>query len=251
MHGRERWYRADTKSQARTLYGRLRGELREGTYFPEKYAPSNTLTLRVWISRYLEGVTSRGLRNMQHYGRFWSKLLGRRLLTELSADELRHIQAKMKAKGTRSTQTINRYFGGLRRILNLAIGEGYLTANPVKGVKFFPEAVGRLRFLSEAEIARLREVLLPEHWPLVAFALETGLRLSEQFQARRDCVDLEQGILTIPLSKSGRTRHIILSDVALAILRGLSSWMHSPYVFPSPPESWQADARPTLCCEGL
>lgn len=233
-HGRERWYRADTKSQARTLYGRLRGELREGTYFPEKYAPSKALTLRAWIARYLEGVTSRGLRNMRHYGRFWSKLLGRRLLTELSADELRHMQAKMKAKGNRSTQTINRYFAGLRHILNLAIGESLLSANPVKGVKFFPEPTGRLRFLAEAEIGRLREVLSPEHWPLVAFALETGLRLSEQFHARWDCVDIEQGILTIPLSKSGRTRHIILSDAARTILRGLSSWMHSPYLFPSP-----------------
>ena len=120
---------------------------------------------------------------MHHYGRFWSKFLGRKLLTELAADELRHIQAKMKAKQNRSTQTINRYFAALRHILNLAIAEGYLATNPVKGVKFFPETNGRLRFLSEAEITRLREKLSPEHWPVVAFALETGLRLSEQFHA--------------------------------------------------------------------
>jgi len=45
---------------------------------------------------------------------------------------------------------------------------------------------------------------------------------------------MERGILTVPLSKSGRTRHVILSEAALSILRGLSSWMHSPYLFPSP-----------------
>ena len=176
---------------------------------------------------------------MHHYGEFWRKLLGRKLLSEISGDELRHIQAKMKAKRKRSTQTINRYFAALRRVLNLAIAEGYLATNPVKGVKFFPEPTGRLRFLTEAEIARLREKLSPEHWSVVAFSLETGLRLSEQFHARWDCVNLDQGILTVPLSKSGRTRHVILSEAATAILSNLSSWTHSPFLFPSPLTSGQ------------
>src|SRR5207245_10713446 len=119
------------------------------------------LTLRAWIGRYREGITSNGLRNMHHYGKFWSRLLGRRLLTELTADELRHVQARMLTKRNRTTQTINRYFAGLRRILNLAIAEGKLTTNPVKGVKFFREPVGRLRFLSDGEIGILRAKLTP------------------------------------------------------------------------------------------
>src|SRR2546422_7183974 len=178
--GRERWFKCDTKSQAKALYGRLKAEIREGKYFPEKFKQPRDLTLRAWITRYQEGVTSKGLRNMKHYGRFWSKLLGRRLLTDLTADDLRHVQARMLAKGNRTPQTINRYFAGLRRILNLAIAEGNLATNPVKGVKFFREPVGRLRFLSDGEIIRLREAMTPDQWPLVAFALETGLRLNEQ-----------------------------------------------------------------------
>ena len=207
VNGREKWYRADSKTQAKTLYGRLKADVREGRYFPEKYDASKALTLRAWITRYLEGVTSRGLRNMHQYSRFWKKLLGRKLLVEISADELRHIQAKMKAKANRGPHTINRYFAALRHILNLAIAESYLVTNPVKGVRFFPEPTGRLKFLTEAEIARLREYLSPQHWAVVAFSLETGLRLSEQFHARWDCLNTEQGILTIPLSKSGKTRH--------------------------------------------
>jgi len=233
-NGRQQWFKCDTKSQAKALYGRLRAEIREGTYFPERFAQQKALTLRTWITRYTDAITSSGLRNMRHYGRFWSKLLGKKLLTDLSPNELRHVQAKMLAKGNRSAVTINRYFAALRHLLNLAIAEGYLAANPVKGIKFFPEPTGRLRFLSDAEIRRLKEALAPEHWPIVAFSLETGLRLSEQFQARWDCVNMEQGVLTVPLSKSGRTRHVILSEGALRILRGLSSWMHSPYLFPSP-----------------
>jgi len=80
----------------------------------------------------------------------------------------------------------------------------------------------------------LRDTLDGEEWRIVAFALETGLRLTEQFSARWDCVDMERGVLTIPMSKSGKTRHVMLSDAAIAIVRGLSSWMFSPYLFPSP-----------------
>jgi integrase len=141
---------------------------------------------------------------------------------------------RWKQRPKEAPHTINRYFVALRRILNLAIAESYLVTNPVKGVRFFPEPTGRLKFLTEAEISRLRENLSPEHWAVVAFSLETGLRLSEQFHARWDCLNTEQGILTIPLSKSGKTRHVILSESAIAIVGGLPSWTHSPFLFPSP-----------------
>ena len=234
VDGREKWFRADNKSQARAVYARVKVEEREKRYFPEKFDRTKAVTLRAWLKRCLEGITSPGLRNMHHYGKFWSKLLGQRLLREISGEDLRHIQSRMVAKKSRSPHTINRYFAALRRFLNLAIAEGLLPNNPVKGVKFFPEPVGRLRFLTDAEIARLRERLSPEHWSLVAFSLETGLRLSEQFHARWDCVNMEQGILTIPLSKSGKTRHVILSEAAQSILQNLSTWTYSPFLFPSP-----------------
>ena len=84
VNGQEKWYKADSKSQARALYGRIKAEIREARYFPTKFSENRRVTLRAWIKRYLEGVTSPGLRNMPHYARFWSKLLGRRLLTEMS-----------------------------------------------------------------------------------------------------------------------------------------------------------------------
>ena len=36
--GRERWFRCDTKSQAKALYGRLKAEVREGKYFEKPKA---------------------------------------------------------------------------------------------------------------------------------------------------------------------------------------------------------------------
>src|SRR5713226_1164339 len=151
VNGREKWYRADNKTQAKALYGRLRAEIREGKYFPEKFRQPKTITLRAWITRYLEGSTNRGLLNERRYGRRWSLLLGKRLLSEITTEDLRHMQAKFKANGRWGDATINLHFAFLRHVLMLALKDGKLNRNPMAGMKFFPEAQ-RTRFLTAAEL---------------------------------------------------------------------------------------------------
>lgn len=46
-------------------------------------------------------------------------------------------------------------------------------------------------------------------------------------------MDLDNSVITIPMSKSGRTRHVPLSEGAKTILRSFESFLSSPYVFPS------------------
>ena len=246
VNGRARTFRCDTKTQAKTLYGRLKAEIREKKFFPEQFAVSKDITLRAWIRRYLDGCSNRGVGNEQRYGRRWSLLLGGRLLREITTEELRRLQTNMRArrlkfealkqKGKRpkgkgwSDATINRHFSFLRHVMMLAVKEGWIDRNPVSGVKFFRE-VNRTRFLNDDELERLRSVMLPTDWNLVAFAIETGLRQGEQFQLRWDYIDLENGVLTIPMPKGGKTRHVPLSDGAKQILRSLDSFLSSVYVF--------------------
>jgi len=235
VNGREKRHRADNKTQAKVLYGRLKADIREGKYFPEKFNQTQEITLRAWIDRCLEGFTQlKGYRNQKRYGKWWKLLLGKRLLSQITTEEIARIQAKVLNKEIRSPQTMNRYLAFLKHILNLAVKDGKIDRNPVCSVKFSPEPQGRLRFLSEEEIKTLKEKMAPDDWKMVAFSLETGLRQSEQFKARWEWIDMERGILTIPHSKSGRTRHVPLSDGALALLRSLSSWMISPFLFASP-----------------
>src|SRR5687767_6028748 len=134
-NGRERWHRCDTKSQAKALYGRLKAEIREGKYFPEKFVQTRDITLRTWINRCIEGSTNRGINNERRYGRRWSLLLGKRLLAQITVDDLRRIQAKMRSKKKReqrilSDATINRHFAFLRHVLMLAVKDGKLAGNP-------------------------------------------------------------------------------------------------------------------------
>jgi integrase len=236
VNGREKWHRADNKTQARALYGRLKAEIREGKYFPEKFETLKDITLRVWIDRYLEGSTNRGIGNERRYGRFWIFLLGKKLLTQITTEDCRRIQAKLKARGRLKPATVNRKFAFLRRVLMIAVKDGKLNRNPVSGLKFFPEARRTRYFLAE-ELQHLQAVMKPKDWAVVAFAIETGLRRGEQFGLKWAHVSLETSTLTIPLPKGGKTRHVPLSDNAKEILRSLGSFLESPWVFPSPMDS--------------
>jgi len=238
-NGRARTYRCDTKTQAKALYGRLKAEIREKKFFPEQFAVSKDITLRAWIRRYLDGCSNRGVGNEERYGRRWSLLLGGHLIRDITTEELRRLQTTMRARRLKidalkrqgkkpkgrgwSDATINRHFSFLRHVLMLAMKEGWIHRNPVSGVKFFPE-VNRTRFLTDDELNLLRNVMSHDDWKLVAFAVETGLRQGEQFPLR--------WVLTIPMAKGGKTRHVPLSEGAKQLLRSLDSFMTSAYVFP-------------------
>lgn len=74
----------------------------------------------------------------------------------------------------------------------------------------------------------------PHAWQGVHFAVETCLRAGEQFSLRWEHIDFGSKSLTIPLSKSNKTRRVPLSDQALSLLRSFDSALESPWVFPHP-----------------
>jgi len=247
VNGREKWQRADNKTQAKVLYGRLKAEIREGTYFPEKFTRTKDVTLRTWVDRCLEGSTNRNIKNERHYGRFWKLLMGKRLLTQITTHDLRRTQSRLKARGEKGKSkgtkiqrtgrlapaTINRRFAFIRHILALAVKDDLLIKNPASGIRAFPEAK-LTRYFSDMELNQIQQQMKPEYWHFVAFAIETGMRREEQFSLRWDRVCLETSVITIPLPKGGRTRHVPLSEGAKAILRNLDSFLTGPWVFPSP-----------------
>ena len=87
--------------------------------------------------------------------------------------------------------------------------------------------------MTEDEETALRNVIGETHWPLVAVALHTGLRRSEQFNLRWRDVDFANGVLTIPRSKHGEVRRVPMNETVRDILAALPSRMRSPFVFAS------------------
>lgn len=100
------------------------------------------------------------------------------------------------------------------------------------------------RFLSQAEARRLTEEVRhsrnPLLFPIVGFLLMTGARRSEALRAKWDHIDLKKKNWVVPISKSGRPRHIPLSlkaieflNIAKKISRRFTAAKASPYVFPN------------------
>lgn len=139
-NGRERVEKCDSKTQASIRYGFHRSQVREQKFFPEKFAATKAITLRAWLARVNEGSTNKGSGNERVYGRRWSLYLGGRLLADITTEDLRRIQAKMRAKMKWTGSTINRHFAYIRHCFSLAVKDNKITRNPVSGVTFFPRA---------------------------------------------------------------------------------------------------------------
>lgn len=132
--------------------------------------------------------------------------------------------------------TCNRALFLLKYIFSCARRWGFIAESPAKDVSALPEREFRERYLSEKEACQLLDVLLEEKDQQAAHAIRlllfTGARKSEILAARWENVDVERRLLTVPLSKSGKARHIPLSDAALQVLADLPQ--RSEWLFPSP-----------------
>jgi len=243
VDGRRRTFKAATISQARILYRRLQTEKTDHQLNPAKYRAQQPLTVKDWIDRCLAGSSNRDKLHETQRMEYWSTLWGSRALASLTAEDIRHHRAVMQASGGYSPATVNRYCSALRRLLTLACQEHKIDRHPMKGMKFLPEAQ-KDRFFSDEELSHLQQSLPAEEWRSVAFALGTGMRLSEQLGLKWSQVDWDSKTATLPMTKSGRVRRVPLSQEVLGILR--EQFSESPYVFPHAHDPLQpADVRET------
>jgi len=104
---------------------------------------------------------------------------------------------------------VNREVGFLKHVFNVAIRDGKTDRNPVSKVRMLKEPSGRVRYLSDEEEMRLMSALATDsERERIRFLVQTGLRKSEFANLRWKDVDLKAGVITIPRSKNGETRHV-------------------------------------------
>lgn len=110
--------------------------------------------------------------------------------------------------------------------------------NPVQGIPRLKYSNARARYLSAAEAARLRVAVEQSANPMLKaiiwLLLLTGARVSELTGARRADVDTERKAWFIPDSKTGKSRHVPLSQAAIDIIEALPVYYDCPYLIPNP-----------------
>ena len=240
--GREHREHVGPKALARKVYTKRKNEVQERRFFPENIGRRDIL-LADMIDDVLKRAKGRvrAYVDYDRYGRYWKQAFQGRTLGQISPGDVERYQAQ-RIK-TAAPATVNREVMFLKRVFNVAIADGLMQANPTKRVKLFRENNARVRFLSEEEETKLREAMRPLDWPLVAFAIHTGLRQGEQFGLRWENIDFANGIITIPRSKSGKVRRVPMNDTVRAVLRDLPSRARSAYVFPSKAGETALDAK--------
>lgn len=110
--------------------------------------------------------------------------------------------------------------------------------NPVRGIPRAKFHNAREKFLTSAEAARLLEAaessINPQLRNIVALLLLTGARKRELLDAQWKNVDLARRVWLIPTSKTGKPRHVPLSQAAIDIIEQLPRWDNCPWLLPNP-----------------
>lgn len=148
------------------------------------------------------------------------------------------LQDRLRSEGL-TPATVNRYTAYVRRVLNLAMRWEVVPGmqrNPAQHAHMAREQ-HRIRFLEEHELRALFLALSREPnrtaAAVIALLAATGARRGEACNARRSDIDLANRLWTVPLSKSGRSRHVVLSDAAAAIIERQLAWAEpSVWLFP-------------------
>ena len=155
-------------------------------------------------------------------------------LQDISRNDVEIWLGLLAAKGL-APATCNRILSVFKSVCSLAVIWGVLPVSPCMGIAPFPTRQLRERYLTQHEARRLLQALHGSP-RLEAKALQllllTGARKSEILKARWEHIHPEKHLLTVPLSKSNRPRHIVLSDEAVAIIRHLPRRPDCPWLFP-------------------
>ena len=240
--GRERRFGSfSTKTAARDFYEKAKQEQKTGRFFPERYQQGGYAKLEEVLDGYLAAFTGRSKRDEERFKKKWVAIFPAARLNALTPTALESARAHL-SEG-RTPQTVNRYMGFLRRVLNKAVRDGKLASNPVSRIKMFREPAGKTRFLSPEEEGLLCEKVGAPYAGWVRLAILTGMRQMEQFSLRWEHVDLERGVLTLPNTKAGGVQYVRLNEEAKRLIQGFIPGNKSVWVFPSENPDTHADPR--------
>ena len=247
LHGKQKQYKiGDAKSltfeQARNAAQTIRAKVVLGDDpSAEKAAIRKVPLLQVFIDdHYLPYVKSckRGWEtNVSVLKNHITPEFGKLHMDEVTQSLIVKYHLEMHEKGY-AAATANRVVVMLSAMFNLAKKWGIFDTNPAVGISLFEENNKRERYLNPEEVQRLNKAICDSENTqlkhIVALLLLTGCRKRELLDSEWGHFDLERRSWRIPMSKSGKARHVPLSDDVVSILSRLPRFDGCTYVVPNP-----------------
>jgi len=167
---------------------------------------------------------------------------GDRYLDEITRTDIQQMHLERRMAGA-APASANRLVVMMRFIFNLALSweTPGIKVNPCKGVPLLEENNKNERYLSVDEAQRLYEAVCKSDNPMLKFIVPmlvlTGARKREVLDAKWADFNLERKHWRIPMTKSGRARHVPLSDGALVVLSAVPRLADCDWAFPNPQTS--------------
>lgn len=215
--------RLETACPANSPKGGSRSVMTLDRFVSDQYLPYMRLRKRSWE------MDERVIR------RYVSPVLGFKAIAKISAADIADWQGHLLKAGF-SPSSCNRFLSTLKTVFALAESRELIPASPCKGIRQLKDRKPRERYLTLQEgrmlLERLAEIDSPQARAL-ELILFTGARKSEIMKARWENISFDKRLLTVPVSKSGNSRRIILSDRAIARLKSISRLPGCPWVFPA------------------
>lgn len=197
-----------TKADADRWLATLQHELGAGEWVDPKLGE---LTLREWATSWMRNQLHLKPKTKVSY----QSLLGSRLLPALGdvlLGELRtsHVQAmvaRFQGEGL-SASRCRQVVMVLSQILDAAIADGLIRANPCKAVRLPRLPKVEMRVLAAHEVERVAGAITPRYRSLVHVLAYGGLRWGEAVALTRSSVDLDRGRLLVVRSVAEAGGHL-------------------------------------------
>lgn len=248
-----------TKAEAQAWALSIENSNAHSLLSPVSQPPHMAFTLGDLIERYRQEVTPQKRSHHSEYARL-GKILREDMCTKSFRDLAPTDLAAYRDRRVRlvSPATVVRELSLISHAIETARREWGLTSleNPVLLVRKPRFNNARHRRLQPGELEQLQSAIStcrnPYVWPILHFAIETGMRRGEILNLKWRDVDLASRTIFIPLTKTDKPRTIPLTQGALAILRDLTpSTSSDTCVFPVSSEAFKLAWRRVLQRSGL
>lgn len=189
---------------------------------------------RAFVSQHLPTLQESSARRYETSLIHLIDFFGDQSLGTIMVNDIYAFEQERRKDGVQSP-TIRRDLSCLSSLFLNAILNGFAERNPVMDFRVhrkmqsgLTENEPRTRYLTHAEEEDLLTHAGPNVRPLIIFAIDTGLRRSEQFLLESRFVNIHDNELTVPssLSKNGRARSIPLKERARDLIERCHNQSH-------------------------
>ncbi|HCG6983262.1 TPA: site-specific integrase [Vibrio parahaemolyticus] len=154
-----------------------------------------------------------------------------------------------------SPATVNRYQAFLSKLFSMAVEHDIIDKSPVKGVKKLAENNTKDRVLSAKELESFCHHACTEsnfiHASALMLSLLTGMRIGNVISLSRSMLSDDLSSVLLPMTKSGKSQRVYLSDPAQRLIRKCLKVSVSNWVFPSLKNQGEHIAYPRSCMERI